>query len=113
MDDAVVSGWERALLAAEKVKERLKRSTASLEAGVAYAVVGGNAVAEWVGRIDEDAVRKTARCRYFGPPWATTRGTAAAHGEHEERNGGQHDENWPDWYADYIVKEQAGEPLPV
>jgi hypothetical protein len=60
MDDAVVSGWERALLAAEKVKERLKRSTAALEkAGVAYAVVGGNAVAEWVGRIDEDAVRNT------------------------------------------------------
>jgi len=44
---------------------------------------------------------------------AAFRRAAAAHGEHEERNGGQHDENWPDWYADYIVKEQAGEPLPV
>jgi hypothetical protein len=55
-----LSGWERAALAAEKVKERLKRSTAALErAGVAYAVVGGNAVAEWVGRVDEDAVRNT------------------------------------------------------
>jgi hypothetical protein len=54
------SGWERAFMAAEKVKERLRRSTAALEqAGVAYAVVGGNAVAEWVGRIDEDAVRNT------------------------------------------------------
>lgn len=54
------SGWERAALAAKKVEERLKRSTAALEqAGVAYAVVGGNAVAEWVGRIDEDAVRNT------------------------------------------------------
>jgi catechol 2,3-dioxygenase-like lactoylglutathione lyase family enzyme len=40
------------------------------------------------------------------------RRAAAAHGEHEKRNGGVHDENWPDWYADYIVKEQAGEPLP-
>lgn len=62
MADVVVlpSGWERAALAAEKVKERLKRSTAALEkAGVAYAVVGGNAVAEWVGRVDEDAVRNT------------------------------------------------------
>jgi hypothetical protein len=62
MSDAAVtiSGWERAFLAAEKVKERLKRSTAALErAGVLYAVVGGNAVAEWVGRIDEDAVRNT------------------------------------------------------
>jgi len=44
---------------------------------------------------------------------AAFRRAAAAHGEHEKRNGGQHDENWPDWYADYIVKEQAGEPLPV
>jgi len=62
MADSVVtlSGWERALLAAEKVKERLKRSTAALEkAGVPYAVVGGNAAAEWVGRVDEDAVRNT------------------------------------------------------
>jgi hypothetical protein len=32
---------------------------------------------------------------------------------HEKRNGGQHDANWPDWYAEYIVREQAGEPLPV
>src|SRR4051812_45214248 len=55
-----ISGWERALLAAEKVKERLKRSTAALEkAGVPYAVAGGNAIAEWVGRVDEDAVRNT------------------------------------------------------
>lgn len=37
---------------------------------------------------------------------------AAAHGEHEKRNGGQHDANWPDWYAAYIVAEQAGEELP-
>jgi catechol 2,3-dioxygenase-like lactoylglutathione lyase family enzyme len=40
------------------------------------------------------------------------RRAAAAHGEHEKRNGGQHDANWPDWYADYIVKEQAGKELP-
>jgi catechol 2,3-dioxygenase-like lactoylglutathione lyase family enzyme len=43
---------------------------------------------------------------------AAFRRAAAAHGEHEKRNGGQHDVNWPDWYAEYIVKEQAGEPLP-
>src|SRR5947209_14016664 len=62
MTDSVItpSGWERAFMAAEKVTERLKRSTAALEqAGVAYAVAGGNAVAEWVGRVDEDAVRNT------------------------------------------------------
>jgi len=35
-----------------------------------------------------------------------------AHGKHEERNGGQRDENWPDWYASYMVAEQAGTELP-
>ena len=40
------------------------------------------------------------------------RRAAAAHGEHEKRNGGQHDANWPDWYAAYIVAEQAGNELP-
>jgi catechol 2,3-dioxygenase-like lactoylglutathione lyase family enzyme len=42
---------------------------------------------------------------------AALRRAAAAHGEHEKRTGG-HDVNWPDWYAGYIVREQAGEPLP-
>jgi catechol 2,3-dioxygenase-like lactoylglutathione lyase family enzyme len=41
------------------------------------------------------------------------RRAAAAHGEHEKRNGGRHDENWPDWYAEYVVNEQAGHPLPT
>jgi len=36
---------------------------------------------------------------------------AAAHGEHEKRIG-QRDENWPAWYAEYMVREQAGDPLP-
>ncbi len=40
------------------------------------------------------------------------RRAATAHGEHEKRTGGQHDANWPDWYADYIAKEQAGQPRP-
>jgi catechol 2,3-dioxygenase-like lactoylglutathione lyase family enzyme len=42
---------------------------------------------------------------------AALRRAAAAHGEHEKETGG-HDTNWPDWYAEYIVREQAGEPLP-
>jgi catechol 2,3-dioxygenase-like lactoylglutathione lyase family enzyme len=41
------------------------------------------------------------------------RRAAAAHGEHEKRSGGQRDENWPDWYAEYIVREQAGKELPT
>jgi len=43
---------------------------------------------------------------------AALRRAATAHGEHEKRNGGQHDANWPDWYAAYIVAEQAGKELP-
>ena len=33
------------------------------------------------------------------------------YGEHEKRTG-QHDADWPDWYAEYIVREQAGKELP-
>jgi hypothetical protein len=36
---------------------------------------------------------------------------AAAHGQHEARTG-QADPNWPDWYAEYMVREQAGKELP-
>jgi catechol 2,3-dioxygenase-like lactoylglutathione lyase family enzyme len=39
------------------------------------------------------------------------RRAAAAHGEHEKRIGGA-DANWPDWYAEYLVREQAGMELP-
>jgi catechol 2,3-dioxygenase-like lactoylglutathione lyase family enzyme len=39
------------------------------------------------------------------------RRAATAHGEHEKRTGG-HDANWPDWYAEYVVREQAGLELP-
>jgi catechol 2,3-dioxygenase-like lactoylglutathione lyase family enzyme len=39
------------------------------------------------------------------------RRAAAAHGEHEKRIGNA-DPNWPDWYAEYMVREQAGEELP-
>ena len=42
---------------------------------------------------------------------ATLRRAEAAHGEHERRTG-ERDVNWPDWYAEYIVNEQAGAPLP-
>src|SRR5262249_2582192 len=41
------------------------------------------------------------------------RRASAAHGEHEKRMGGQRDENWPDWYAEYMVREQSGEKLPT
>jgi catechol 2,3-dioxygenase-like lactoylglutathione lyase family enzyme len=44
---------------------------------------------------------------------AALRRAAAAHGEHEARNGGEYDENWPDWYAEYMVAELAGTELPT
>lgn len=51
---------ERMERAVERVRERLLRSTAALEAaGVPYAVIGGNAVMAWVEQVDESAVRFT------------------------------------------------------
>ncbi|MGW2663738.1 VOC family protein [Nocardia tengchongensis] len=37
---------------------------------------------------------------------------AAAHGEHEARNGGAYDAGWPEWYAAYMVAEYHGDQLP-
>jgi catechol 2,3-dioxygenase-like lactoylglutathione lyase family enzyme len=38
---------------------------------------------------------------------------AAAHSKHEERNGGQRDDNWADWYGAYMLAERTGKPLPT
>src|SRR4051812_19426735 len=52
--------WERMSNAIEKVRQRLLRAARALEeARVPYAVAGGNAVAAWVSRVDEAAVRNT------------------------------------------------------
>src|SRR5580704_11593655 len=57
MGPEILDRMERAVA---KVRERLLRATQALnQAGVAYAVVGGNAVASWVATIDEGAVRNT------------------------------------------------------
>src|SRR5712671_3895279 len=51
---------DRMVSAVEKVRQRLLRAAAALEAaGVPYAIAGGNAVALWVSRVDEAAVRNT------------------------------------------------------
>jgi catechol 2,3-dioxygenase-like lactoylglutathione lyase family enzyme len=42
---------------------------------------------------------------------STLRRAEGAHGEHEKRTG-ERDANWPDWYAKYMVAEQAGTDLP-
>ena len=59
------------------------------------------------GRVDADDTTFTSSTELA----AALRRAAAAHGEHEKRTG-QHDADWPDWYAEYIVREQAGKPLP-
>ena len=76
-------------------------------------------------RLDADVAAGDAfRIVQFTPPGSATafgsagdlaqalRRAAAAHGEHEKRTG-EADENWPDWYAEYMVREQAGEELPT
>lgn len=51
---------QRMVRSVEKVRERMLRAAKALEqAGIPYAVVGGNAVAAWVTRVDEAAVRNT------------------------------------------------------
>src|SRR5438309_7360045 len=63
MDSTVTMGWDildRMERAVAKVRDRLLRATAVLNAaGLAYAVVGGHAVASWVSTVDEGAVRNT------------------------------------------------------
>ena len=59
------------------------------------------------GRVDADATTFASSTDLA----SALRRAAAAHGEHEKRNGGQHDANWPDWYAEHIVREQAGKEL--
>jgi catechol 2,3-dioxygenase-like lactoylglutathione lyase family enzyme len=59
------------------------------------------------GRVDADHTTFTSSTELA----TALRRAATAHGEHEKRTG-QHDADWPDWYAEYIVREQAGKELP-
>jgi catechol 2,3-dioxygenase-like lactoylglutathione lyase family enzyme len=61
------------------------------------------------GRIDSNATSFASASDLA----SALRRASAAHGEHERRTGGQRDENWPDWYAEYMVAEQAGKELPL
>ncbi len=59
------------------------------------------------GRIDSVETAFTS----VGDLATALRRAAAAHGQHEERIG-HADMNWPDWYAEYMVREQSGAELP-
>ena len=63
--------------------------------------------ARFPGRVDADGTTFTSPAELA----SALRRVAAAHGEHEKRTG-QRDEDWPDWYAEYLVAEQAGKPPP-
>jgi hypothetical protein len=59
------------------------------------------------GRVDPAATTFASA----GDLAAALRRAAAAHGEHEARIGAE-DPDWPDWYARYMVSEQAGTDSP-
>jgi catechol 2,3-dioxygenase-like lactoylglutathione lyase family enzyme len=59
------------------------------------------------GRIDVDGSTYTSVLDLK----AALQRAEAAHGEHEKRTG-ERDANWADWYAEYMVHEQTGQPLP-
>jgi predicted enzyme related to lactoylglutathione lyase len=60
------------------------------------------------GRVDADATGFASAADLA----SAMRRAEAAHGEHEKRVGAA-DPDWPDWYAAYMVAEQAGTALPT
>ena len=72
----------------------------------------------WIGAAILLTARLPGRLDLTGTAFASANDLAsalrraeAAHGQHEKRSG-QRDANWPDWYAEYIVAEQAGKAPP-
>jgi catechol 2,3-dioxygenase-like lactoylglutathione lyase family enzyme len=63
--------------------------------------------ARFPGRVDASGTTYTSPADLAG----ALRRAEAAHGEHEKRTGVR-DADWPNWYAEYMVAEQAGKPLP-
>ena len=61
------------------------------------------------GRVSADDTTFTSPIEFAG----ALRRAAAAHGEHEKRIGAADPQGWPDWYAAYMVAEQAGKTLPT
>jgi catechol 2,3-dioxygenase-like lactoylglutathione lyase family enzyme len=59
------------------------------------------------GRVNVDGMTFTSATELA----AALRRAATAHSEHEKRTG-DHDADWPNWYADFIVREQVGKDLP-
>lgn len=60
------------------------------------------------GRVDGNTTTYTSRNDLAN----AMRRAESGHGEHEKRTG-QRDADWPSWYAEYMIAEQAGKPLPT
>lgn len=60
------------------------------------------------GRIDADETTFTSSLELA----RALRRASTAHGEHEKRTPGQEHDDWPEWYAEYILAEQTGKSLP-
>jgi len=60
------------------------------------------------GRVDADDTTFSSSAELA----SALRRAETAHGEHEKRTG-ERDVDWPNWYAEYIVREQAGKELPL
>ena len=60
------------------------------------------------GRVDANNMTFTSSTELA----TALRRAEAAHGEHEKRTGQRDAADWPNWFAEYIVREQAGKPLP-
>lgn len=56
------------------------------------------------GRVDENVTTFTSPTELE----SALRRAAAAHGEYERQSGGEHNADWPKWYAEFLVAEQAG-----
>ena len=72
-----------------------------------------------IGHDEVDPLRRTGRIDGGDTTYTSStdlatalRRAESAHGEHEKRTG-QRDANWSDWYAEYMVNEQSGKPLPT
>jgi catechol 2,3-dioxygenase-like lactoylglutathione lyase family enzyme len=64
--------------------------------------------ARFPGRVDATDTTFSSKSDFV----QALRRAEAAHGEHEKKTGVR-DAEWPDWYAEYMINEQAGKPLPT
>ena len=88
-------------------EHRTYRSFASFSDPVGNGWLLQEVTARLPGRVDAEITTFTSPTELA----SALRRAEAAHGEHEKRTG-KRDADWPSWYAEYMIREQAGKPLP-